>query len=664
MRDTNCTIFDLCPRRRCLSALIGWGITTMAIVGTAQAEPEPRMLPETVVSANRVAVPSREVGSSVTVITGEEMEARQIRIVSDALRDVPGVSVSRTGPRGGFTQVRIRGNEGNHTKVFIDGVEVNDPSGDVEFDFAHLLAADIERVEIIRGPQSALWGSDAIGGVINVITKRGKSGMRASGYLEAGSFDTYSGNAALRGAGKNYRYSASGSFLKTQGVNMSRFGSEKDGYKNGTLNVSGAVDPSETLELSVNGMYIKNRVQSDPQDFTFGGPFEGLFVDGDQEREGEQFYGRAQGKLKTFSGQWEHIFGGNYTHTDFENTVDKTLSSTNAGTKSRLDYQTNMFFSTPGPASAGHTLSLYAEYTHETFENESAAFPAANQNQSMNTASVAVEYLLSLWQRWSLTVSTRHDDNDLFDNATTGRVTSAYVHPESGTRIHASVGTGVKNPGFFDLFGFFPGTFIGNPNLKPEDSWGWDLGYEQRFFREQLVMDLTYFRSVLTDEIVTVFLPGGPPFLTTVANQTGESNRQGIEFSAKATLAKNLSMTAAYTWTGATDPDGRVEVRRPEQIASLVFNYLLPSRRGNVNLNIQYNGPMQDNEFNFSTPNDRVDLPSFTLVTLAGAYNFNKSVQLFGRIENLLDQDYEEVWSAQSPGIGFFAGVRMSTDLN
>ena len=664
MRDTNCTNYYLCPRRRCLSALIGWVVTTMAIIGTAQAEPQPRMLPETVVSANRVAVPSREVGSSVTVITGEEMEERQIRVVADALRDVPGVSVSRTGPRGGFTQVRIRGNEGNHTKVFIDGVEVNDPSGDVEFDFANLLAADIERVEIIRGPQSALWGSDAIGGVINVITKRGKSGMRASGYLEAGSFDTYSGNAALRGAGKNYRYSASGSFLKTQGVNMSRFGSEKDGYKNGTLNVSGAVDPSETLELSVNGMYIKNNVQSDPQDFTFGGPFEGLFVDGDQERKGEQFYGRAQGKLKTFGGQWEHIFGGNYTNTDFENTVDRTVSSTNAGSKSRLDYQTNMFFSTAGVASAGHTLTLYAEYTRETFENESAAFPAASQNQSMNTASVAVEYLLSLWQRWSLTLSTRYDDNDLFDNATTGRVTSAYVHPESGTRIHATLGTGVKNPGFFDLFGFFPGTFIGNPNLKSEKSWGWDLGFEQKFFREQLVMDLTYFRSVLTDEIVTVFLPGGPPFLTTVANQTGESNRQGIEFSAKAALAKNLSMTAAYTWTDATDPDGRVEVRRPEQIASLVFNYLLPSRRGNVNLNIQYNGPMQDNEFSFSTPNDRVDLPSFTLVTLAGAYNFNKSAQLFGRIENLLNQDYEEVWSAQSPGIGVFAGVRLNTDVN
>ena len=293
MRNIECGIVDLCLRRRCLSALIGGLVTAITIIGTAQAEPEPRMLPETVVFANRVAVPSREVGSSVTVITGEEMEERQIRVVADALRDVPGVSISRTGPRGGFTQVRIRGNEGNHTKVFIDGVEVNDPSGDVEFDFAHLLAADIERVEIIRGPQSALWGSDAIGGVINVITKRGKSGTRASGYLEAGSFDTYSGNAALRGAGKNYRYALSGSFLKTQGVNMSRLGSEKDGYKNGTLNVSGAVDPNESLELSVNGMYIKNYVQSDPQSFTTG-----LFFDGDLERNGEQFYGTCPGQIE------------------------------------------------------------------------------------------------------------------------------------------------------------------------------------------------------------------------------------------------------------------------------------------------------------------------------------------------------------------------------
>jgi vitamin B12 transporter len=662
MRNTHWEIFDLCPGQRCFSALIGGLVTTMTIIDAAQAEPEPeaRMLPETVVSANRVAVPSREVGSSVTVITGEEMQERQIRVVADALRDVPGVSVSRTGPRGGFTQVRIRGNEGNHTKVFIDGVEVNDPSGDVEFDFAHLLAADIERVEIIRGPQSALWGSDAIGGVINVITKRGKSGTRASGYLEAGSFDTYSGNAALRGAGKNYRYALSGSFLKTQGVNMSRFGSGKDGYKNGTLNVSGAVDPTETLELSVNGMYIKNNVQSDPQDFASG-----LFFDGDQERDGDQFYGRAQGKLKVFGGQWEHIFGGNYTDTSFKNTFDQDFSSANTGTKSRLDYQTNVFFSTPESA-MDHTVTLYAEYTHETFTNEVAEFAEANQKQSNDATSVAGEYLLALDRRYFLTGSLRYDNNDLFKNSTTYRITLAYQPPETGTRVHSSFGTGVKNPGFFDLFGFVPGpdSFDGNENLNPESSIGGDIGIEQKFFQERLVMDFTYFRSVLTDEIVTVFLPGGPPFMTTVANQTGESTRQGLEISAAAAITKSLNLTAAYTYTDAKDPDGRDEVRRPKNIASLALNYLLPSRRGNVNLNIQYNGPMEDSEFGFLTPNDRVDLPSFTLVTLAGAYNFNKSVQFFGRIENLLNQDYEEVWSAQSPGIGVFAGVRLRTDLN
>ena len=126
---------------------------------------------------------------------------------------------------------------------------------------------------------------------------------------------------------------------------------------------------------------------------------------------------------------------------------------------------------------------------------------------------------------------------------------------------------------------------------------------------------------------------------------------------------KDLDLSVAYTWTDATDPDGNPEVRRPENIASLVFNYLLPSRRGNVNLNIQYNGPMED--FDFSTfPATRQTLDGYTLVTLASRYNINKSVQLFGRIENLLDQDYEEVWSAQSPGIGVFAGVRVSTDVD
>ena len=652
MQDDKRTIHDPWPRRRRFSALIGSALTAIAIHTTAIAEPEAKMLPDTVVSANRVALPSREVGSSVTVITGEEMQERQIRVVADALRNVPGVSVSRTGPRGLFTQVRIRGNEGNHTKVFIDGVEANDPSGDVEFDFAHLLAADIERVEVIRGPQSALWGSDAIGGVINVITKRGESGMHANGYIEAGSFDTYSGNAALRGAGKNYRYSASGSFLKTEGINMSRFGSEKDGYKNATLNISGAVDPTEKLELPVNGMYVKNNVQSDPQPFPIG-----LIVDGDQERDGEQFYGRAQGKLKTFGGRWEHILGGNYTNTDFENTLDKMFSSANTGTKSRLDYQSNVFFSHPDSAT-DHTLTAYAEYTHETFTNEAAAFPEANQKQSNSSTSIAGEYLLALKQEYFLTGSLRYDNNDLFKNATTYRLTLAYQPLQTGSRVHSSFGTGVKNPGFFDLYGFVPGFFFGNQNLNPESSIGGDIGFEQKFFQEHLVMDFTYFRSVLTDEIVP------DPTFTTVINQTGESTRQGLEVSATAAVTGNLNLIAAYTYTDTKDPDGRDEVRRPKNVASLALDYLLPSRKGNVSLNIQYNGPMEDNEFNVSTPNDRVNLPSFTLVTLASAYNVSKSVQLFGRIENLLNQDYEEVWSAQSPGIGLFAGVRLNTDLN
>jgi vitamin B12 transporter len=634
-------------------------IAALALSASAvvRAEPEPQTLPDTIVSANRVPLPAKEIGSTVTVITSEELERRQIRIVSDALRDVPGVSVSRTGPAGQFTQVRIRGNEGNHTKVFIDGVEANDPSGDAEFDFAHLLAADVARIEVVRGPQSALYGSDAIGGVINVTTKRGKRGLRASGYLEGGSFGSNSGNLALSGAGNNYRFSASGSFLNTQGVNISRFGSETDDYHNKTLNLSGSVNPSDSLALSVNGTYIDNQVQSDPQDFTFGSPFEGLFVDGDQERKGDQFYGRAQGKLKTFGGQWEHILGVNYTDTDFKNTVDQSFSSANAGSRSRLDYQTNAFF-TDLDTDTDHTLTLYAEYAHETFKNESAAFPAANQKQSNDSAAIAGEYLLALKQRYFLTGSLRYDSNDLFKNATTYRLTMAYLHPVSSTRVHTSFGNGVKNPGFFDLYGFFPGTFIGNPNLNPESSIGGDIGIEQKFFEQRLVMDVTYFRSVLTDEIVP------DPTFTTVINQTGESIRQGLEVSATAAITKDLNLSAAYTYTDAKDPDGRDEVRRPKNIASLVLNYLLPSGKGNVNLNIQYNGPMEDNEFNFSTPNDRVNLPSFTLVTLAGAYNVDKSIQMIARIENLLDQDYEEVWSAQSPGIGFFAGVRVNTDLN
>ena len=184
-----------------------------------------------VISGNRTVTPLVDTGSDVSIITAEELEQRQIRFVSEALREAPGIAVSRLGPVGTNTQVRIRGAEANHTVVMIDGVKVNDPFTS-EVDFAHLLAAQIERIEILRGPQSALYGAEAIGGVISIFTKRGAPGVQAEAAVEGGSFSTINGMAGVRGATQTVNYALSASAFKSDGTNVSRFGSEDDGYRN------------------------------------------------------------------------------------------------------------------------------------------------------------------------------------------------------------------------------------------------------------------------------------------------------------------------------------------------------------------------------------------------------------------------------------------------
>lgn len=251
----------------------------------------------------------------------------------------------------------------------------------------------------------------------------------------------------------------------------------------------------------------------------------------------------------------------------------------------------------------------------------------------------------------------RHDINSDFDDATTYRVAGAYVLPWTGTRLHASYSTGVTNPTFFEQFGFFPGSFVGNPNIKPEESQGWDVGVEHPFLGGDLVLDVTYFQTNLEDEIITTFDP--MTFLLGVDNLDGESEREGIEVSLRAEPLEGLSVDAGYTFTQSTDATGRTEVRRPKHIAHLNLNQRFLDDRANIGLSVRYTGKQSDAEFVSLTPQDRVDLDAFTLVNLTGSYQITDHIQAFARLENLLDENYEEVFSFVSPGIAGYAGVRI-----
>ncbi|MGZ0188055.1 MAG: TonB-dependent receptor [Alphaproteobacteria bacterium] len=284
------------------------GLAAIATAMPALAQ-EVKELPEMVVSASRVPVPADSVGSAVTVIEREDIQRKQVRLLSDILREVPGVALSRGGPVGSLTQVRIRGAEANQTLVLIDGVEVNDPSGASEFDLSTILADDVQRIEVLRGPQSALYGSDAIGGVINIITIKGEGGTSIRARVEGGSFNTLNATAGVSGADGAVDYALGVSGFRTAGVSAapkSQGNTERDGYENLTASAKLGWQANEILEFELFGRVMDSEIESDPQPAVAGVI---RVVDGDVLTTSDQFIGRAQAGLTLFDGAWERRHG-------------------------------------------------------------------------------------------------------------------------------------------------------------------------------------------------------------------------------------------------------------------------------------------------------------------------------------------------------------------
>ncbi len=640
------------PTIRSLSILPAVAMLACTLVAPASAEEAVERLPDVVVSASRVPVPAQEVGSAVTVITAEDLARKQVRLVSDVLREVPGVAVSRSGNIGSFTQVRIRGAEGNQTLVIIDGVEVNDPSGGSEFDFGNLLAADIERIEVLRGPQSALYGSDAIGGVINIVTKKGRGPVTGSLSLEGGSFRTGQASASVRGGGDRYHFSIGAAGLATDGVSVapeSEGNSEADGHRNQAYNAKFGVTPLENLEIELFGRLVKSTTEIDPQPAVAGII---RTVDGDDETETRQRTGRAQAKYSLFDGAWEHILGVGINEENSDSFTNGALTFEADGKKTRYDYQTNVFFETPSVAEATHSLTFLIER-----EDESQVTRSAFGGSDLDIANYGYvgEYRTGLWDRLFLSGSLRRDDNDIFEDTTTFRTTAAYLHKETGTRLHGSSGTGVKNPTLFELFGFGP-NFVPNPNLSPEDSKGWDIGVEQSFLGNRVSVDVTYFNNRITD-----LIQGAG---NTAVNLDGTTKIQGIEVAARAKITEDLTFTGQYTYTDGQDAAGMELTRRAKHLASANLAYAFLGGRAKLDLGADYNGKQKDSQFsNFFATRTNVTLDDFVLVKVAASYELTENLELFGRVENLLDEDYQEILGFSNPGIGAYIGIRATYGL-
>ncbi|MGH6859682.1 MAG: TonB-dependent receptor plug domain-containing protein, partial [Phyllobacterium sp.] len=439
-------------------------------------------------------VEAEKSGRAFTVITGEQLERNQTRYVADALRQVPGFSVSRTGSYGGLTQVRVRGAEANHLLVLIDGIEASE-TGNGEFDFGSLQVADIDHIEVLRGPQSAFWGSNAMAGVVNIVTKGGtRDGFKISGRSEAGTDGTFLGSMLLQGGAETYDFALSGAYRQNDGFNISDFGSEKDGDRNATINGRFKVDLTPYIVLDGTFRYVNRRSDLD-RDGGYGTPLQGLTIDSDDQTRGRELLGSLGITWTSMGGaltQKARIKDGDTERRDFR---DGDFLSGNDGNRFSGSYQASYTFETPAFAAAKHTITAGYEGERETFRQKPAAAdlespwfdPSQFDRHGRTVHSLVGEYRGEFFDQLYLNAAARHDDNDRFKDASTYSFGAAWKIPGSGTRLHGSVGTGVTNPTFYEQFGFLPSTYLGNPRLSPEKSLGWDIGVEQSLFDGRLV---------------------------------------------------------------------------------------------------------------------------------------------------------------------------------
>jgi vitamin B12 transporter len=630
-----------------------------------QAQPAAAAAQQSGAGGDSIAgAPAYTIGNAVTVVTGEELRARQVRNAAEALRGLPGVEVSRSGGFGNFTQVRIRGAEGNQTLVLIDGIEANNLA-DGEFDFSNLSAEDIERLEVIRGPMSGLYGSNAVGGVVNIITRAGKGPPSVTVRTEAGSFGTRDVFARAAGGSERAHLAVSYHWRDTGGFNIAPIGGEDDGSRLGTLNLRGGAKllPGVTLDFTVR--HSDKRADRDGFgnifDPALAGTLATAFDDLSTLRDRILLAG-ANLRWDTRDGRLTQELRTAYNSTITEDSDRSFFSdSKNVSRTDKFAYLATYRFDTPA-LWAKHSLSGRVEKESERFSSHfrDPFPPDDDKTNERGRVAYTGEWRGGFGDRLFLTAGIRHDDNDNFQDFTTWRTAAALVLPEVNARPHASVGTAVKLPTMFEQFGVTQ-FFTPNPNLSPEESFGWDAGAEFAFHKGRVILDVTYFHANLTNKINGfVFDPLLGNF--TAKNLPGESTREGIEISARYKVVPNLTIGGAYTYLDARDPDGAREPRRPPHSARADVAYTFHGGRGTATLAAIYNGSMDDRAFVLPTfsPSLIVGLDPYWLVNASASYKVQQGVEVFGRVENLLDQHYQEVFGFEAAPIAAYAGVRLT----
>lgn len=608
-------------------------------------------LPQVIVTAPaRLPEPVSEVANSITVVTAADIQALQERTLPGALEDVPGLNVVQTGGPGGATQVFIRGTDSNQTKVFLDGIDISDPStADASFDFSTLLTSDISQIEVLRGPQSGLYGSDAIGGVVNIVTKTGSGPPHLYGSLEGGSFGTFNQTVGVGGSTSRVSYaldfahfSSTDNYVTPPNLVPPGRPLNPDSYDNRSLSAKVGVQVSDNFDVGLVGHYIESTLFSTSDDFI--GP------ESIQSRSGNKaLFSRAFGHLVLFDGRFDQTLALNYTdyHRSFDdpNPASDFLDFYN-GDRVKVDYQGNIY------VVPGETVTIGAEHERDAI-SDTPPFAAGVSNDAG-----FMQLQSNVGGRFFNLANLRDDQNEQFGGALTFREAPAILFPETGTKLKGSIGSGFKAPSLEDLYQNFPPFFFANPNLQPEKSLGYDVGFEQSLFGERASFGATYFHNDIRNLIQGVV---NAEFVETLEN-VGRATTQGVESFVAIHPWAPLTLRADYTFTHAeNDITQQGLLRIPDSKFSLTGIWQV-TERAKLSGQLVYESSWLDNNRDFTNLEPLV-APGYVLVNLAGTYDLGQGITAFARIDNLLNEHYQVPLGFDHPGIGVFGGVRVAFDV-
>ena len=602
-------------------------ILPLLICGAGEVRAEEKIkIEEVVVTATKVPEPLEETTSSVIVIKEEEIKKMNVHFVPDVFRQIPALNVVQNGGDGKLTSVFLRGGAPTNTLVLIDGIKVTSPTAGV-FDFSSIPVDAIERIEIVEGPQSTVYGSEAMAGVINIITKKGEGKPGFNVVLEGGAFGTYKSTLEASGSVRALNYRITTSYFNTEGISAAKDGTERDGYKNALLSWKLGIKPSENSELELFGHYYYDRSQLDGFDLTTRRAVDALsFV-----QHANHFLLAARSKLYLLD-KWEQILTLS-TFRDVTRFRDPDTEFNNADVVNRrqiADWQNNFYLSNAATLTAG------VEYRLEKGENK------GNYTESVDNKAGYVNSKLKLLND-SLVINAglRYDKHETAGSKVTYRAGAAYIFKEAGLTIRGSYGTGFRAPSLDELF--FP--FFGNPLLKPEESKGFEAGIEKSLLKDRLVLSLTYFRQNY-DNLIQA-----DPLTFTAAN-IAKAEIKGVEANARFKLTDAVSLKAGYTNLDTLDrATGQSLTRRPNDKVNIGVGYTGPDLSAWADL--LYVGRRLD------TAAQR-DLSSYAVVNLSGSYRVKKCLTLFGRVENLFNKHYEEAGGFGTKGASVYGGLRVT----